>query len=115
MAFTKSEIEKYENLVAAFIEKRRPPVDIRDKIDIGFRIKGQSIEIFEIRSHYKNADIKIEEAVAKTTFVRSQQVWKVFWMRSDLIWHVYQPKPEVRTLTKFLDLVHEDTCGCFWG
>jgi hypothetical protein len=115
MAFTDIEEEKYKKLLTDFIESRRPPVEIRDKVDLGFRIKDYSVEIFEIRSHWQNPEIKIEEAVAKTTFVRSRDIWKVFWMRSDLKWHVYQPKPEVRTLTKFLDLVNEDTCGCFWG
>lgn len=115
MPFTKIEEEKYEKLTAAFIERRRPPLEIRHKVDLGFRMKGYSIKIFEIRSHWQKPGIKIEEAVAKATFVRSRQIWKVFWMRSDMKWHGYLPKPEVRTLDKFLDLVDEDANGCFWG
>ena len=49
MAFTEAERQKYEGILAAFIEKRRPPVEIRHKLDFGYRISGQNIEIFEIR------------------------------------------------------------------
>ncbi len=48
MAFSETEAKRYERQVGAFIEKRRPTEHIRGKLDIGFRIKGQSVEIFEI-------------------------------------------------------------------
>ncbi len=115
MAFSEIETEKYRRLLEAFVEKRRPPEDIRPELDIGFRIKGQSVEIFEIRPRYLDPDVKMEEAVAKATYVRTQRIWKVFWQRQDLKWHGYDPKPRVRSLKKFLQLVDEDALCCFWG
>lgn len=114
MAFSEKETKRYEKQVAAFVEKRRPPEDIRDELDIGFRIKGHSVEIFEIRPRYSDPKVIDDIPVAKTTYVRTQNVWKVFWMRSDLKWHGYDP-PEVRSLKKWLELVDEDAWGCFWG
>jgi hypothetical protein len=32
----------------------------------------------------------------------------VFWMRSDLKWHGYEPVPEVRSLAEFLAVVGRD-------
>jgi hypothetical protein len=32
----------------AFIEKRRPPEEIRDELDLGYRLEGEIIQIFEI-------------------------------------------------------------------
>ncbi|MGH8716972.1 MAG: DUF3024 domain-containing protein [Burkholderiales bacterium] len=29
--------------------------------------------------------------VAKATYVKAQDVWKVFWQRADLKWHRYDP------------------------
>ena len=114
MAFSETEAKLYEELVRAFVERRRPPENIRDEVDIGFRIDGQSVEIFEIRPAFFKPSVKMEIPVAKTTYVRTQGVWKVFWQRRDLKWHAYDPS-EVRTLKKFLELVDEDAMCCFWG
>ena len=48
------------------------------------RVKGQSVELLEIRPMWRNPDKKIEEAVAKTTYVKSRKVWNVYWQRADL-------------------------------
>ncbi|MEE9441962.1 MAG: DUF3024 domain-containing protein [candidate division Zixibacteria bacterium] len=115
MAFSEPEKKEYEIAAGAFLEKRRPPENIRDQLDIGFRIKGQSIEIIEIRPVWNNPEEKMESPVAKTTYVRKQNVWKVYWQRADLKWHGYSPKPEVSSIEEFLDLVDEDAMCCFWG
>ena len=115
MAFNEFETRKYTKIMEEYIGKRRPPAHIRDKLDVGFRIKGQSIEIFEIRPAWNDPGLKIEPAVAKITFVRTQNCWKVFWMRADLKWHGYDPGREVKTLEDFLAVVDNDKYGCFWG
>jgi len=115
MAFSEVEMKAHEKQMRAFLEKRRPPEHIRDELDIGFRIKGQSIEIFEIRPGFLDPDVKSESTVAKATYVRTQRVWKVFWQRGDLKWHAYPTDPEVRSLKRFLELVDEDAYCCFWG
>ncbi len=115
MAFSKIETKRYERQVAAFVEKRRPPEHIRDELDIGFRIKGQSVEIFEIRPVWLNPDKKMECPIAKATYVRTKRVWKVYWQMRDLKWHGHPTHPEIRSLKKFLKLVDEDALCCFWG
>ena len=91
------------------------PEDIRDKLDIGFRIDGQSVEIFEISPLFLDPDEKMECPVAKATYVRTRRVWKVYWQMRDLKWRGYPAPPEVRSLKKFLELVDEDDLCCFWG
>ena len=115
MAFTEKEREKWNKLVGHFIEDQRPREEIRAQVDLSFSIEDQSIEIFEIRPHPNNPDEKIEPSVAKATWVRTQQIWKVYWLRADLKWHKYDPQPEVDSLKAFLDLVKEDAYACFWG
>lgn|SRR5690554_5124004 len=115
MAFNDIERKRAENLVAAFIEKHRPPPHIRPELDLGFRVQGQSIEIFEIRPALRAPEQKIEQSVAKTTFVKSQHVWKVYWQRADLKWHPYPPASEVGSLEQFLSLVEKDEHACFFG
>jgi len=82
-------IEALEN----FLHKRRPPTEIRSQVDLAYKIDNQSVIIYEIRLRWNNPDEIINEEFAKATFVNTQNYWKVFWMRSDMKWYAYQPKP----------------------
>lgn len=104
-------IEVMEN----FVDKRRPPEHIRPKLDISYRIEDQSVTIVEVRPKWDNPEIIRDNPVAKATFVKAKNYWKVFWLRSDLKWHTYKPKPTVHSLSEFVNLVHEDKYACFWG
>ena len=115
MAFTEFERKRIDRLAAAFIEERRPPAHIRDQLDLGYRISGQSLELFEIRPLWNDPSEKLEEPVAKSTFVKKTNRWKVYWQRQDLKWHRYDPDPEVDTLEDFLAVVSADEYACFWG
>ena len=115
MAISEFEIKRCEKLVGAYIEKHRPPPHVRNQVDLGYRISDQSIEIFEIRPLWKKPDKKIEEMVAKTTYVKKSGLWKVYWQRSDMKWHSYVPTTEVNSLEEFLALVEKDEHGCFYG
>ncbi len=101
--------------MGAFLEKRRPPAHIRPQLDIGVRVSGQSVEIFEVRPRWHRPQEKFETPVAKATYVKSQGIWRVFWMRRDLNWHRYDPAPEVSSVEEFVEIVHEDKHACFFG
>ena len=109
------ERKRIEKTVAAFIDKHRPPAHIRDEVDLAFRFDGRSVEIFEIRPRWDKPAVKIEERVAKARYVKSRDLWQVYWQRADLKGHKYQPHPEVRTIDAFLRLVGEDEYACFFG
>ena len=86
-----------------------------NEVDLSFRVKGQSVEIFEIRPMWNDSNKTIEESVAKATYVKSRNIWKIFWQRADLKWHSYKPEPEVKTLEEFLEVVERDEYCCFFG
>ena len=99
-----------------YIERHRPPVHIRPELDIGYRISGQSVEIFEIRPAWRGKPGEtMEQAVAKTTFVKTQGIWKIYWQRADLKWHRYEPDAEVPDLEAFIKVVERDEYCCFYG
>jgi uncharacterized membrane protein YsdA (DUF1294 family) len=54
MSLSEFELKKCEKAIAAFMSKRRPPPHIRQELDLGYRINGQSIEIFVIRPESAN-------------------------------------------------------------
>ncbi|MDY0134942.1 MAG: DUF3024 domain-containing protein [Atribacterota bacterium] len=115
MAISEFEIKRCKKELEKFLEENRPPAHVRAQVDLAYRISGQSVEIFEVRPDFRDPSQMTEIPVAKTTYVKSQKVWKVYWMRQDLKWHRYPPVPQVRHLEEFLRLVKEDENACFFG
>jgi hypothetical protein len=73
------------------------------------------VELFEIRPQWDRPEIKQERSFAKTTFVRTRGIWRVFWMRADLKWHGDEPALEVDSIGEFLAVVDKDEYACFLG
>ncbi len=115
MAISEFEIKRCEREIEKFLAGRRPPAHIRNKLDFGYRIENQSVEIFEIRPQWKNPKNKIEIPFAKATYVKKRKLWKIYWQRRDLKWHSYTPAPSVQHFEEFLSVVNEDTHACFFG
>ena len=115
MAFNDIEQKKIDDALAAFLATRRPPPEVRAKVDIGYHQSGQSIELVEIRPDWKNPKIIREQPFAKATYVNTRKVWKVFWQRADLKWHAYEPAPVAKDIEAFLAIVLDDEHGCFFG
>lgn len=115
MAFNELELKRIERALEDFLKVRRPPPEIRSQVDIGYKIDGQSVVIYEIRPQWDNPSNIIHSPSAKTTFVRSSNEWKIFWQRADLRWHRYEPCPSAKTIKEFLNVVDKDAYGCFWG
>jgi len=112
MSFTEFEMLKHEEVLKLYIEKIRPKVEIRNEIDIEYRIHNQSIEIIEKRRTGRKL---IESPVAKTTYIRSRDKWRIYWQKADMKWHVYEPQVEAKTLKKVIEIIERDEYGCFWG
>lgn len=111
-ALTRVEVSK---TVRAFLDSIRPAAPrIRAKLDYGFRYHRLSVELIEIRPVFNNPTKKTEHVFAKATFIKSQGVWKVYWMRGNLKWHPYEPST-VETLDGFLRLVKDDKHHGFFG
>ena len=115
MALSEFEEARIHKIVSAFVEKHRPSPEIREQMDLSYRLKGQSIEIFEIRPYWNNPLEEIENPVAKMTYVKSKKIWKLFWQRADLKWHGYEPYPLGKTLEECLAVIEKDEYACFWG
>lgn len=115
MPLDELETRRVEKAVAAFMARRRPPPHVRPELDLVHRIRGQSLELYEVRPAWRRPGETVEQGVAKATYVRSRDVWKVYWPRADLKWHRYDPAPEVESVEEFLTLVDEDRHACFFG
>jgi len=116
MAFTDDQIAEFTGMIEDYFwSRRRPPLNLRDKIREGQRITDNAVELFFVRPLWNDPERQVEEPIAKARYVKSRDVWKIYWMRADCKWHSYPPVPEVKTFEEFLFLVEEDANACFFG
>ncbi len=113
MALPELDQRRVEKQVGEFVEARRPPLEIRSQLDIGFRLEKQTVELFELRRSMRGH--RIEEEFARLVYVKSRDVWKLYWKRADLKWHRYHPLPESARLDVLLCEIDEDPNACFFG
>lgn len=113
MALSELDQRRIEKQVGEFVDARRPPPDIRPQIDIGYRLDNQAVELFERRRSMRGH--RIEEEFARLVYVKSRDVWKLYWKRADLRWHRYTPFPESTRLDVLLQEIDEDPNACFFG
>jgi gamma-glutamylcysteine synthetase len=102
-------IELMEN----YISSVRPEPEIRNKLDLNYEITDQSVILTEIRPVWNNPHKLITISYAKATFVKSKNVWKIFWKRADNKWHSYKPKSTVKELKDIIIEVEKNKYGCF--
>jgi hypothetical protein len=116
MAFTEDEIAVFTEQIERILwTHRRPPLHLRHLVREGQSIEGHEIEIFECRPYFRDKSLWIKSPVAKTRYVRSRNIWKVYWRRGDGKWHPYEPCPETSSLEEWLHLINKDENNCFWG
>ena len=115
MPFNDLERKKLQKTLDAFIERTRPAAPVRPRLDFGYNLSGQSVELLEIRPQWDDASVICKRAFAKATYVKTQNVWKIFWLRASLKWNGYAPQPTAPSIEGFLKTVEKDQYGCFYG
>ena len=115
MALTGAALQECLRAVGVFLEKRRPPEEIRPKLDYEIHISGSTVQLVEVRPSWKNKTQFTKLAFAQARWVASRQVWRLYWKRRDLRWHSYPEFPETKTLEEALAEVDRDSRGCFFG
>lgn len=104
-----------ENKIQLFIKKNRPPAEMRDQLDLGYSYNKNVIELFEIRPIYSKPGEYQNLSFAKIKYVKTQKMWKLYWMRASGKWQGYEPLSESTNLDEILSTIDEDSYGCFKG
>lgn len=115
MSFNETDLKKIDKEIKAFVEKHRTPAEIENGVDISYSVEKESILLFEVSPAWDNPAEKVEVPIAKATFVKESNTWKIFRQKSDDKWHKCEQMPEVKSFGEFLTVVEEDKHGYFWG
>jgi len=114
MALSEFEIKRYEKPVKAYCANKFP-AHIKNELYLDYEINDQSIILFTVRPRWNDPTKTMKGMIAKATYVKNKNIWKLYWQRADLKWHKYPPKPEVKSVEEFLRIVEEDASHCFYG
>lgn len=114
MALSEMQRAEVNRRLSVFCEARVPAA-VRDKVRVGFRIKGSDVVLFEERPGFQRPQEWHEQAVAKFQYVATQRVWRLYCQHRDLRWHSYEALPAAPNFTRLLDEVAADPTGIFWG
>ena len=112
-AFTDIQQRQIDKLLAPLCVLPDDPA-VRSKLRIGYRVEGLSVVLFESPPAFLSPEWQ-EEPVAKFTYVKANERWKLFCMFRDLKWRGYDPFRESRDLAPLVDEVRRDPTGIFWG
>ncbi|MGH8083162.1 MAG: DUF3024 domain-containing protein [Lysobacter sp.] len=82
------ERKRAENVVARLLRPRRDP-HVKSGGDALGRVVSQTIEVYSARPAYNNPDDIIEIPIAKFRYVRTREVWQLFWSRASGKWQVW--------------------------
>ncbi len=103
--------------VESYIQDKRPPMEMRSKLDFGFSFARNTFELFTIRPVWGNPDQNDYQKLsfAKIRYFKTEQVWKLYWQRASGKWQSYEPFPESSYIDSILECIDADTYGCFYG
>jgi len=114
MAFSEIELKRIDNEVGGLC-KKRSPAHIKNKLSLEYRIKGHEILIYERRPQWDNPSNWIECPVAKIKYVRTSNVWQLFWQRANGKRVGYEPLPFSEDIKSLVEEIDSDPHGCFFG
>ena len=114
MAFSEIELRFIENTVGKMCQ-RRSPAPLKDQTRITYKVINHSVEVYEQGPGWKKPEEWTNMGIAKFLYARTTRKWKLYWMKQDLKWHLYEPLSESTTIDRLVAEVDKDSHGAFFG
>ena len=115
MAFSEHERAANHAALKWFLARRSPSEHIRAQLDFGYAIVGHIVDVQGIRPGWQDKSITRQRAFARVRSVRAKDHWRLYWMRANLKWRLYEPQPLHDSLQEALAVIDDDRYGCFFG
>ena len=109
--FTKRMIE---SKLSSYCEQK-VPLHIRDRVKLAFKIRGNSVKLFEQRPAYREKSKWVDVPVAQFRFNPSRSLWTLFCADRNSKWHEYLPAEPTKDFDVLLVEVDKDPTAIFWG
>jgi hypothetical protein len=114
MAIPKADLERISRILDAYCEASVPP-HVRDKVTMGFSVKGSAVTLFERRPTFGSPSQWHEEPAARFRYNATTGFWSLYCMYRDLKWHSYGNRRPAKRFETLLAEVDADPTGIFWG
>ena len=114
MAFTDIDLQKVKNKVGVFCSERTPE-HLKGQLRFEYEIEKNNVIIYEVRPVWKNPSEFTKMPMAKLAYVKSQNIWKLYWKRANEKWVIYEPKGSAKDLGILVKEIDKDSFGCFFG
>ena len=100
--------------LSSYCNKRVPP-HVRDQIKLDFKIRGNSVTLFEQRRSLHKQDEWIDIPIAQFRYDTAESLWTLFCTDRNSKWHQYTPAKPSKDFNTLLLEVENDPTGIFWG
>ena len=116
MAFSEFELKRIEHIIGGYCINISPKDKVTwNLLHFDYDVDKQSITLVEVRPDWRDNTITRRSPFVKITYVKSSQIWKMYWLRQNLQWDRYEPCESVKSLEEFVWVVTQDEYGCFFG
>jgi hypothetical protein len=88
---------------------------LKDQLRFEYEIEKQNVIIFEVRPVWNKPTESLRLPMAKLSFIKSRNIWKLYWKRASGKWEQYKPKQSDKELSVLVQEIDKDTFGCFFG
>ena len=84
MSISEFEAYRYRKLMQEFCAEHGPPAHVRDQLEWDYKVDPdkQSVVLYEIRPRFDNPEKKFQIPIFKAVYVKSRELWKIYWMRA---------------------------------
>jgi hypothetical protein len=105
---------RIEKRLREYCEKKVPP-KYRDELRLGFKVRGNSVTLFEERPSFTNPSEWVDIVVAQFRYNLQTKEWTLYCADRNSRWHEYLDSIPSKRFSEILQDVEEDVTGIFWG
>ncbi|MCB4756898.1 MAG: DUF3024 domain-containing protein [Elusimicrobia bacterium] len=95
--------------------KKRIPENVRDKIRLTYRFRGNTATLYETRPPWTGEGDWTELPVAQLRYDTKKKLWTLYCADRNCRWHVYIECHPAKSISTLLEEVEDDPTGIFWG
>ena len=114
MTLPPKEFQIINSLLTKYCAKK-VPMEYRDKVRVQFKIRGNSVTLYEERPAFLRENEWVDIKVAQFRFNPKNSHWKLYCADRNSRWHEYYETDQTPDFKQLLQEVEEDPTCIFWG